>query len=63
MSEPPLQVQEGTAICEHAGHEWGDAGGGLLVCVRCDAEKWDDDAEARCPCNAPQSECQGCSQW
>ncbi len=27
-------------ICEHAGHEWVEAGGGYVVCARCDAEKW-----------------------
>jgi hypothetical protein len=30
-------------ICEHAGHEWGDAGGGLLICTVCTAEKWEDE--------------------
>jgi hypothetical protein len=29
-----------SAICEHVGHEWGDAGGGLLICMRCETEKW-----------------------
>jgi hypothetical protein len=27
-------------VCEYAGHEWGDAGGGLLICAVCQAEKW-----------------------
>lgn len=31
-------------ICEFAGHEWGDAGGGLQVCLRCEAESWEQDA-------------------
>lgn len=36
--------QEASETCEHAGHEWAGAGGGLLVCARCMAERWDDDA-------------------
>lgn len=35
--------RDGAVICEYAGHEWGDAGGGLLICTVCTAEKWDDD--------------------
>lgn len=30
------------SICEFDGHEWGEAGGGLLICLRCEAEKWAD---------------------
>lgn len=33
----------GSGVCEVDGHLWGDAGGGLLVCLRCEAEQWDDD--------------------
>ena len=29
--------------CEHAGHEWAPAGGGLLICMCCEAEKWEED--------------------
>lgn len=35
--------QNGPAICEYAGHEWTSAGGGLLICAVCTAEKWDDE--------------------
>jgi hypothetical protein len=28
--------------CEVAGHVWAPAGGGLLVCLRCESEKWAD---------------------
>lgn len=37
-------------ICDFDGHAWGDAGGGLLICVRCQAEKWSSGA-ARRPCS------------
>lgn len=30
------------AQCEIAGHDWAPAGGGLLVCMRCEAERWED---------------------
>lgn len=30
-------------ICAFAGHEYGDAGGGLLICLRCEQEEWADD--------------------
>ena len=30
----------GAEVCEHAGHEWADAGGGLAICVVCQAEEW-----------------------
>lgn len=26
--------------CEWVGHEWGEAGGGLEICVACEAERW-----------------------
>lgn len=29
-------------VCESAGHEYAPAGGGLLICMRCEAEDWDD---------------------
>lgn len=30
-------------VCDFAGHEWGDAGGGLEICTVCQAERWSDD--------------------
>jgi hypothetical protein len=30
-------------VCEFDGHEWAEAGGGLLICLRCEDEKWDDE--------------------
>ena len=34
-------------ICEdYAGHEWAPAGGGLLICMRCESERWQDETEA-----------------
>lgn len=27
-------------VCDFAGHEWAEAGGGLLICTVCRAEKW-----------------------
>jgi hypothetical protein len=43
----PLSAAE---MCEYAGHEWGDAGGGLRICLVCEAEEWaetkgDDDGD------------------
>jgi hypothetical protein len=32
--------KDGREICEHVGHDWGDAGGDLLICTVCTAEKW-----------------------
>jgi hypothetical protein len=29
-----------TTLCEYAGHDWADAGGGLLICVVCRSERW-----------------------
>jgi hypothetical protein len=26
--------------CDYADHEWADAGGGLLICMNCQEEKW-----------------------
>ncbi len=34
-------VQVRREVCEFDGHEWDDAGGGLLICMRCEAEKWE----------------------
>lgn len=28
-------------VCAFAGHEWEDAGGGMLICAVCTAEKWE----------------------
>ena len=33
-------------ICDLAGHEWAPAGGGLSVCLVCEAEKWDEEPDA-----------------
>lgn len=33
-------------LCDFAGHEWEDAGGGLEICVECEAERWAADEEA-----------------
>jgi hypothetical protein len=33
--------RDGAEVCEYAGHEWADAGGGLLICEVCTAEKWE----------------------
>lgn len=41
-----LMQVEAEFICENEGHEWAPAGGGLEICVRCQAEQWGDDAEA-----------------
>jgi hypothetical protein len=49
MIDDHMQIAE--AVCEYAGHEWGDAGGGLLICTVCEAEKWADDASL--PTNQP----------
>ncbi|HMF60224.1 MAG TPA: hypothetical protein VK595_07630 [Vicinamibacterales bacterium] len=35
--------RDGAEVCEHAGHEWCAAGGGLLICATCTAEKWEDE--------------------
>jgi hypothetical protein len=39
-------AENDSELCEHAGHEWADAGGGLLVCIVCLTEKRDDEATA-----------------
>lgn len=33
-------ASEQSDYCEHAGHEWVDAGGGLQMCMVCEAERW-----------------------
>jgi hypothetical protein len=33
---------EAHSDCGYVGHEWEPAGGGLLICVNCTSEKWDD---------------------
>lgn len=45
MSLDPDEEMECDEMCEVAGHEWLDAGAGLLVCAYCGAEKWADDDE------------------
>jgi hypothetical protein len=37
------QHAERGLACSYAGHEWADAGGGLLICALCEAEEWDDE--------------------
>lgn len=29
-------------LCEDVGHDWADAGGGLEVCMACEAQRWAD---------------------
>lgn len=29
-------------VCEYAGHDLVDAGGGLMICINCRAEEWDE---------------------
>lgn len=51
MSEREVQEamdemeQNRDLVCEYAGHEWEDAGGGLLICAECLAEKWEGDRD------------------
>jgi hypothetical protein len=35
--------------CDHTGHDWADAGGGLLICLACEAEEWDGETDVACP--------------
>jgi hypothetical protein len=37
-----LDAQEAAqkAVCDHAGHEWVDAGGGLSICSQCGKERF-----------------------
>lgn len=35
--------------CEYSGHDWQDAGGGLEICMICEAERWADDTPSRGP--------------
>lgn len=30
-------------VCEHAGHDWADVGGGLQICMTCTTERDDPD--------------------
>jgi hypothetical protein len=32
-------------VCDCAGHEWASAGGGLLICLLCEAEEWEDERQ------------------
>lgn len=36
-------AKNGEAICEYVGHDWHEAGGGLLICSNCLSEIWDDE--------------------
>jgi hypothetical protein len=38
--------KEGREVCEHAGHDYAEAGGGLLICTVCTSEKWEDEHDA-----------------
>ena len=40
VSCPDEFVIDDAPMCDFAGHEWADAGGGLLICAVCEAEKW-----------------------
>jgi hypothetical protein len=40
--QEPSRNSSGDTYCEHAGHEWVPAGGGLFVCAVCEAETWGD---------------------
>lgn len=33
-------MSDKTHICDFAGHEWSDAGGGLEIRTECQAERW-----------------------
>jgi hypothetical protein len=33
--------------CEHSGHDWAPAGGGMLICTRCQAQKWDSERHVK----------------
>lgn len=33
----------GREVCDYDGHEMADMGGGVLVCMRCEHEEWEDD--------------------
>jgi hypothetical protein len=34
------EAARGEDTCDYTGHEYEDAGGGLLICMNCFAEKW-----------------------
>lgn len=36
---------EDEAYCDHAGHDWQEAGGGLEICSICEEERWQDENE------------------
>jgi hypothetical protein len=35
-------VSAAEEVCAYSGHEWLEAGGALLICGNCHAEKWED---------------------
>lgn len=46
MTEHEETVNYGEGLtCEHVGHSWHDAGGGLEICALCEAEQWADKDE------------------
>jgi hypothetical protein len=45
-------VSDKTRICNFAGHEWSDAGGGFEICTECQAERW---AERALPVKSARS--------
>jgi hypothetical protein len=34
-------------LCDYSGHDWADAGGGLEICMACQAERWADETPSR----------------
>lgn len=34
-------------VCEYVGHEWSNAGGGLLICTECFEEMWEPDSDGQ----------------
>lgn len=42
-AEHAQEVEEKQQACEGAGHHWAEAGGGLLICLICEAEQWADE--------------------
>ncbi len=49
MPDPTVGQSGDPAVgqCEHVGHDWADAGGGLLICMACQAERWADETPRR----------------
>jgi hypothetical protein len=41
-----LQLAAGAKWCAREGHAWVPAGGGMLICARCEETCWDDALEA-----------------